>query len=111
MYSLFDQAHLYSGVLQSALFLWLKPKDRRLWYILNNVGRKVAWPEITGVFAHWQFEYTLMQTFDKELIDVSYSPEKPVTALEEPHVDAGVEGFQVALDLTDLPRDYLKRKK
>lgn len=41
------------GVLATADFLWLKPVDRRLWYILNNVGRQVAVPEVAGIFAHW----------------------------------------------------------
>jgi intracellular multiplication protein IcmP len=36
------------GVLASAEFLWLKPLDRRLWYMLNTVGRRTAVPEIAG---------------------------------------------------------------
>lgn len=44
------------GVLASADFLWLKPLDRVLWYTLNNVGRRVAWTECAGVYAHWQVE-------------------------------------------------------
>ncbi len=41
-----------SGVLASADFLWLKPVDRRLWYMLNNVGRWTAFTEVAGPFAH-----------------------------------------------------------
>lgn len=44
------------GVLASADFLWLKPVDRRLWYVLNTVGRQVAPSEIAGIFAHWLAE-------------------------------------------------------
>lgn len=44
------------GVLASADFLWVKPLDRRLWYILNSIGRQVAVPEVGGVFAHWLAE-------------------------------------------------------
>lgn len=47
------------GVLATADFLWLKPVDRRLWYILNNIGRQTAFVEVAGVFAHWQVEKSL----------------------------------------------------
>lgn len=44
------------GVQASAEFLWLKPMDRRLWYILNTVGRQTPFVEVAGVFAHWVAE-------------------------------------------------------
>jgi hypothetical protein len=44
------------GVLATAEFLWLKPVDRQLWYMLNNVGRRVAFTEIAGAYAHWLAE-------------------------------------------------------
>ena len=44
------------GVLATAEFLWLKPVDRRLWYVLNSVGRQTAVPEAAAAFAHWQTE-------------------------------------------------------
>ncbi|OGT59809.1 MAG: hypothetical protein A3E85_02095 [Gammaproteobacteria bacterium RIFCSPHIGHO2_12_FULL_45_12] len=44
------------GVQASADFLWLKPLDRRLWYILNTVGRQTPFVEIAGIFAHWVAE-------------------------------------------------------
>lgn len=44
------------GVLATAEFLWLKPIDRPLWYILNSVGRQTAFPEVAGAFAHWLTE-------------------------------------------------------
>ncbi len=49
------------GVLASADFLWLKPIDRRLWYVLNNVGRQTAFVEVSGVMAHWHVEKALEQ--------------------------------------------------
>jgi intracellular multiplication protein IcmP len=45
-----------SGVLASPMFIWLKPVDRRLWYILNNVGRYAFHVECAGIAAHWLFE-------------------------------------------------------
>ncbi|EKE01731.1 MAG: IcmP [uncultured bacterium] len=45
-----------TGVLASSEFIWLKPMDRRMWYMLNSVGRPTAVAEISGAFAHWLAE-------------------------------------------------------
>lgn len=55
MASMLELARL-DGVLASADFLWLKPVDRRLWYVLNTIGRQVAPCEVAGIFAHWLAE-------------------------------------------------------
>lgn len=47
------------GVVATAEFLWLKPVDRKLWYVLNSVGRQTAVVEVSGVFAHWRAEKAL----------------------------------------------------
>ena len=47
------------GVQASADFLWLKPVDRRLWYMLNTVGRQTPFVEVAGPFAHWIAEREL----------------------------------------------------
>ncbi len=47
------------GVLATAEFLWLKPLDRRLWFMLNSVGRQTAVIEVAGLFAHWLAEKKL----------------------------------------------------
>lgn len=44
------------GVQASCDFLWLKPRDRRLWYVLNTVGRQTPFIEVAGIFAHWVAE-------------------------------------------------------
>lgn len=44
------------GVVPSSEFLWLKPIDRRLWYMLNCVGRQTPFAEVAGPFAHWKAE-------------------------------------------------------
>ncbi|HRD69093.1 MAG TPA: type IVB secretion system coupling complex protein DotM/IcmP [Legionella sp.] len=44
------------GVVPSSEFLWLKPIDRRLWYMLNCVGRQTPFAEVGGPFAHWRAE-------------------------------------------------------
>ncbi len=47
------------GVIASAEFLWLKPLDRPLWYILNTVGRETVVTEIAGAYAHWLAEKSI----------------------------------------------------
>ncbi|RUR12249.1 type IVB secretion system coupling complex protein DotM/IcmP [Legionella sp. km772] len=47
------------GVVPSSEFLWLKPVDRRLWYMLNCVGRQTPYAEVAGPFAHWRAEREL----------------------------------------------------
>lgn len=47
------------GVLASAEFLWLKPVDRRLWFMLNAVGRATAVVEVAGAYAHLKAEKKL----------------------------------------------------
>ncbi len=44
------------GVQASADFLWLKPIDRRMWYMLNTVGRQTPFVEVAGPFSHWAAE-------------------------------------------------------
>lgn len=58
MASLLDIARS-DGVLATAEFLWLKPVDRRLWYVLNSVGRQTSVVEVSGAFAHWLTEKKL----------------------------------------------------
>lgn len=57
------------GVLASADFLWVKPLDRRLWYILNSIGRQVAVPEVGGIFAHWLAEKEMGRPLTAPMIE------------------------------------------
>src|SRR6202000_266159 len=50
------EASREDGVVPSAEFLWLKPLDRRLWYMLNSIGRQTPYAEVGGPFAHWRAE-------------------------------------------------------
>lgn len=67
------------GVLASAEFLWLKPVDRRLWYMLNSVGRQTAVVEVSGVFSHWLSEKRMKRP------------------LKTPVVKSAVDAYKVAL--------------
>ncbi|MGC6403640.1 MAG: type IVB secretion system coupling complex protein DotM/IcmP [Candidatus Comchoanobacterales bacterium] len=47
------------GVLAVAEFIWLKPLDRPLWYMLSSVGRQTVFPEVAGPYSHWLVERRL----------------------------------------------------
>jgi intracellular multiplication protein IcmP len=57
------------GVLASAEFLWLKVVDRRLWYMLNCVGRQTPYSEIGGPFSHWLAEKAMKRRSRVPMID------------------------------------------
>jgi intracellular multiplication protein IcmP len=68
------------GVLASCDFRWLKPKDRRLFYTMNCVGRRTAFAEVAGIFAHWLAEKSTGR------------------ALYVPYVAEAVRGLKEAMD-------------
>lgn len=57
------------GVVPSAEFLWLKIIDRRLWYMLNCVGRQTPFAEVAGPFAHWRAEQAMKRRTLVPMID------------------------------------------
>ncbi|MFY7697393.1 MAG: type IVB secretion system coupling complex protein DotM/IcmP [Legionella sp.] len=63
------QASRDDGVMPSAEFLWLKPTDRRLWYMLNCVGRQTPFAEVGGAFAHWRAEIAMGRPLLVPMID------------------------------------------
>lgn len=65
------------GVLASSEFLWLKPVDRRLWYMLNTVGRQTAVIEISGAVSHWLAEKAIKSPLRTPMV------KSAVNALEE----------------------------
>lgn len=74
--SLLEMARI-DGVLASAEFLWLKPVDRRTWYMLNSVGRQTAVVEVAGLFAHWHAEKKLKRPLKNPMV------KEAVNALDE----------------------------
>lgn len=56
------------GIIATAEFLWLKPYDRTLWYMLNNIGRQTAYPEVAGPFAHWLIEKRMHRKLHSPMI-------------------------------------------
>lgn len=58
-----------SGIVLNSLYLWLKPLDRQLWYVLNNVGRKAVFTEAAAAQAHWIAEKRLGFAIAQPMID------------------------------------------
>ncbi len=65
------------GVFASADFLWLKPLDRKLWYMLNTVGRQTAPSEVAGPWAHWLAEKEMHRALSVPMV------EQGIVALEQ----------------------------
>ncbi len=57
------------GVLASSDFLWLKPLDRRAWYMMNCIGRQTPFAEVSGAFAHWKAEKQMKRKSVVPLVD------------------------------------------
>lgn len=83
------EAARQDGVVAAADFLWLKPTDRRLWYMLNSVGRQTPFSEVGGPFGHWKAEKVLGRPSLVPMID------EAIVALEK-----GVK--EVKLSLKEL---------
>lgn len=58
-----------SGIILNSLMLWLKPIDRNMWYVINNVGRKAVFIEAAAVHAHWLSEKRLGFAIKQAMID------------------------------------------
>lgn len=74
IYSMLQEARRL-GVLPPAELRWLRVFDRRLWTLVDNVGRIVAFTEVAGIYHHYIHEI------------------KRKRALEKPSVDGAVNGL------------------
>lgn len=74
-----------TGVFAPPYFIWLKPRDRTLWYTLNCVGRQVSFVEVAGIFGHWKAEQIANHKLDS------------------PYVKKAVDGLERALSEVKVP--------
>lgn len=58
-----------TGIVANSGYLWLKPIDRHLWYVLNNVGRKAVFIETGAVHGHWLAESKLGFAIAQPMVD------------------------------------------
>lgn len=61
------------GVLEGSRFIWLRPTDRPLWYVLNQAGRDVPHTETAGEWAHYLAEEELGQTIEEPEIQEAFN--------------------------------------
>ena len=54
--AMLEAARTDRGVLPAAAFVWLKPEDRAMWYILDGVGSDAVAVEAAGAMAHLRAE-------------------------------------------------------
>lgn len=78
-----------AGVLSSSDFLWLKPLDRPMWYVINTVGRRTCMSEIAGCVSHWLAEKAIGRKLTQPMVknavaglelaikDIVYTPDEP----------------------------------
>lgn len=78
------------GVMPCSEFLWLKPTDRRLWYMLNCVGRQTPFAEVGGTFAHWRAEKRMGR---RSLV---------------PMIDEAIKALEIAVKEVKLPLKELQ---
>ena len=67
-------AHIFSaagdkGIILTKYFIWLKPTDRKLYYMLNCIGREVPFVECGGIFDHYQHEIALKRPMVKLFVE------------------------------------------
>jgi intracellular multiplication protein IcmP len=78
-----------AGVLSSSDFIWLKPLDRPMWYVINTVGRRTCMSEIAGSVSHWMAEKAMNRKLTQPMVknavkglelaikDIVYTPDEP----------------------------------
>lgn len=77
------------GVMATSEFIWLKGVDRRLWFMLNSVGRQTPFSESSGPFSHWKIEQKLRRP------------------LKVPQIEGAVVALDLALEeILYNPDDY-----
>ncbi len=72
-------------------FIWLKPINRTLWFVLNVAGRRVPFPEVAGILGHY------------------YAEGVAGHGLERPYVIKAVEGLKKGL--SEIEFDLTKQKQ
>ncbi|MBN3729418.1 hypothetical protein [Burkholderia sp. Tr-20390] len=59
------------GVLPANEFRWLRVADRRLWLMVDNVGRITAFTEVAGIYSHFLHETKAKRSIDRPAIEAA----------------------------------------
>lgn len=90
--AMLERAQDLHGVLTTSDMIWVKAVDRTLHYALNDVGRRVASIEASGVRAHLQVE--------RSMCDADDPRPGAALAVPTPNVAAAVEALKTHLEET-----------
>ncbi|WP_199028889.1 hypothetical protein [Ralstonia sp. ASV6] len=88
------------GVLPPSEFRWLRVADRRLWLVVDNVGRITAFTEVAGIYSHFLHESKRKRALEKPAIDSA------VTGLIE-----GVESYKFTEEELEKIEAQLKEQE
>lgn len=86
------------GVLPTSQFLWLRPVNRTLHYLLNNFGRRTVWIECAGPWTHFLAEDQLQKAepgFRGDSLDTD--AKQVLEAVNAAEVAAYEEGWIISL--------------
>lgn len=72
IYSMLQEARTL-GVLAAADLRWLRVADRRLWLVVDNVGRITAFPEVSAIYSHYLHETKSKRAIERPMIDSAIS--------------------------------------
>lgn len=106
LYALFIEAKR-RGKITHPQFLWLKPTERILFYVLNTVGRKTPHVESAGAFCQFQFERACARLGRLPLKRDSKGDWVPAHAME-PAVDGLVHEWAHLVNAIDEDEDWWK---
>ncbi len=92
------------GILPPSEFLWLKPVDRNLWYLLNAIGRRVASVEAAGSFANFIAEKVAFHSNTKRenMLATRKEKEAALQMAAEQNINIGIDDSSLG-DESDIP--------
>jgi intracellular multiplication protein IcmP len=92
------------GILASSEFIWLRPLDRDLWYLLNSIGRRTPHPEGAGSFANFDAERVTFRSNNKrvELLHRREQKEAAMHMAAEQNLNISIEPDDLGLD-SEIP--------
>lgn len=103
MIDLLERAREYGGILITADFIWLKPVDRLLFYVMNSTGRKAFQVESAGAFAQYYTEDVMQRPFPTPEVDTAVEALKKILIKEgwlpDPNeaASSGLDGRRVRI--------------
>jgi intracellular multiplication protein IcmP len=96
------------GILASSEFIWLRPLDRDLWYLINSIGRRTPHTEAAGSFANFDAERVTLKSNNKrvELLARREQKEAAMHMAAEQNLNISIEPDDLGLD-SEIPEPII----